>query len=179
MPALYAMGQHMALVQIHSRLRTGEHVFAFLDDIYVICYPERVTEIFDIVQDALRRHADIKVNLRKTKVWNPAGEKPDGVDHLGRLAWVGEGSPTARGVVVLGTPVGSDEFVQEWIRRKVLDHKTLLDRIPAMQDLQCSWIVLLLCASTRANYILRNLPPDLADTFAQEHDNNVWDCLRA
>ena len=34
-------------------------------------------------------------------------------------------------------------------------------------------------ASTRANYILRNLPPDLADTFAQEHDNNVWDCLRA
>ena len=54
----------------------------------------------------------------------------------------------------------------------------MLDRIPHLEDLQCAWIVLLLCASTRANYTLRNLPPHLAEEFAEGHDDNIWSCLQ-
>ena len=46
-----------------------------------------------------------------------------------------------------------------------------------MADLQCGWLLLLLCASTRADYALRNLPPDLSEGFAEQHDNNAWGCL--
>eukprot|EP00959_Pyramimonas_sp_CCMP1952_P010182 212872-Pyramimonas_sp.AAC.1 len=35
MPALFALGQHPALQEVQARLLPGEHLFAFLDDIYV------------------------------------------------------------------------------------------------------------------------------------------------
>ena len=68
MPALYALGQHMALVQIHSNLQHGAHVFACLDDIYVACDPGRVSEIFGISKSALKLHANVEVNLGKTRL---------------------------------------------------------------------------------------------------------------
>ena len=153
-------------------------MFAFLDDVYVICKPSRVSALLAIVQGALRRHAGVEVNLGKTKVWNAAGAKPLGVDALGAKAWVGEGRAEKRGVIVLGAPIGSPEFVEEWCRQKLLEHRRLLERIPHIEDLQCAWIVLLLCASTRANYTLRNLPPHLAEEFAEGHDDNIWSCLQ-
>ena len=38
--------------------------------------------------------------------------------------------------------------------------------------------LLLMCASTRANYWLRCVRPDLAEAFAHRHDASVWECLR-
>ena len=37
MPLLFALGQHRALEAIHESTRPGEHVMAFLDDIYTAC----------------------------------------------------------------------------------------------------------------------------------------------
>jgi len=37
MPALFALGQHPALRDTRASLRPDEHLFAFLDDIYIIC----------------------------------------------------------------------------------------------------------------------------------------------
>ena len=119
------------------------------------------------------------MNIGKTRVWNAAGDKPEGVEALGAKAWTGELPLSQRGVVVLGTPIGSTEFVNDWIRSKLAEHKVLLDRIPAMQDVQCAWLVLLFCASSRANYVLRNLPPEQAQPFAEEHDTNIWSCLNS
>ena len=39
MPALYALGQHAALTQVDASLHEGEMLFAFLDDIYILCDP--------------------------------------------------------------------------------------------------------------------------------------------
>ena len=64
-----------------------------------------------------------------------------------------------QGVIVLGSPIGSSEFVGRWIQEKLSEHKPLLERIPAMEDLQCAWLLLLLCGSSRADYTLRNLRP--------------------
>ena len=57
MPALYAIAQHPALAAVHAQLREGEAVFAFLDDIYVVAVPERIRELQDACQRALREHA--------------------------------------------------------------------------------------------------------------------------
>ena len=40
MPALYALGQHPALLATQARLQDDEAVFAFLDDVYVLCAPK-------------------------------------------------------------------------------------------------------------------------------------------
>ena len=139
MPALYALGQHAALTQVHATLRHGEMLFAYLDDIYVLCDPSRVAEIFLQVKQSLFRSAGIQVNLGKTEIWNNAAIKPKDLD--------------------------------------TISHSQFLSRIPAVQDAQSAWLLLLMCARPRANHILRNLPPSEVFQFSQDHDNRLRECL--
>ena len=46
MPMFHSFGQHPALCAVQSKLRVEERLFAFLNDIYVVCSPERVSEIY-------------------------------------------------------------------------------------------------------------------------------------
>ena len=46
-----------------------------------------------------------------------------------------------------------------------------------MNDPQSAWLLLLMCASTRANFWLRSVHHDLTEVFALQHDANVWTCL--
>ena len=46
------------------------------------------------------------LNLVKTRVWNRAGVKPEGVDALGPAAW----SPD--GIKMLGAPIGTPDYVE-------------------------------------------------------------------
>ena len=63
MPALYSIGQHTALEDINAKLQSDEHLLAYFDDIYIICYPERVVEVFEFVAAALEHHTGIRINL--------------------------------------------------------------------------------------------------------------------
>ena len=73
---------------------------------------------------------------------------------------------------VLGTPLGHPAFVQSFLRAKTEDHALLLGRIPKVPDLQSAWLILLFCASTRANYLLRALLPCVTEEFAARHDES-------
>ena len=61
--------------------------------------------------------------------------------------------------------------------RKRVVQDQLLSRLPAVGDLQSAWLLLLFCASPRANY--RMLPPGATQAFAREHDTAVRACLAA
>ena len=43
-------------------------VFAYLDDVYILCAPERAVDVFEILTSALERQAGVRANLGKTKV---------------------------------------------------------------------------------------------------------------
>ena len=58
MPLLFSVGQQRSLVAI-LQLKKDEHLFAFLDDIYVVSHPSRVKAICGIVEHQLRTHAGI------------------------------------------------------------------------------------------------------------------------
>ena len=105
MPLLYALGQHRALQAIHNRLQPSEQLFAFLDDLCVIAQPERVADIYRILEEELWNHACIRINAGKTQVWNRGGILPAQVDTLGESAWRGGGETPVqrRGVKILGT----------------------------------------------------------------------------
>ena len=53
----------------------------------------------------------------------------------------------------------------------------LLRRIPEVPSLQAAWLLLLFCASPRANYFLRVLPPADTQEYAASHDVAVLSCL--
>ena len=63
MPALYALGQRPALVAAAATLLPGETVFAYLDDVYAVCQPERVHAVANVARVALQEHAGIEVHL--------------------------------------------------------------------------------------------------------------------
>ena len=86
MPLLYSLGQHSALVSIQGMLRDGERLFAFHDDLYVVTVPNRVGAIFAVVQECMKRDANIRVRLGKIKVWNAGGIRPRACDVLQQIA---------------------------------------------------------------------------------------------
>ena len=78
---------------------------------------------------------------------------------------------------ILGTPLGHADFVQVELAKKIGEHGTLLERIRKVPDLQCAWILLLYCAASRANYLLRVVHPALSLNFAVQHDAGIRQCL--
>ena len=82
MPRLFALGQHGALEATQTRLGRGEHVMAFLDDIYITNQPGRVIEAHTVVEEELWTHAGIHLHHGKTKVWNRGGAEPEGIEEF-------------------------------------------------------------------------------------------------
>ena len=68
-------------------------------------------------------------------------------------------------------------FRPQHLRAKTESHRILLDRTPSVPDLQAAWLILLFCASTRANVLLRPLPPHATRDFAGRHDCSLRSCL--
>ena len=131
MPLLYSLGQHAALEYVSRSLVLGEHLFAFLDDIYVVSKPGRVGRIHDLLAASLWRHSGIRIHHGKTQVWNRARIRPHVCDRLERAAqivhpearvWRRSMLPTDRqGVKVLGTPLGHPHYVARHLQGIVED----------------------------------------------------------
>ena len=76
-----------------------------------------------------------------------------------------------QGLLVLGTPLGTDEYVHGILAASGLT------RIPEVPDLQAAWRLLHYCAGPRANYLLRNVPPALTAQFAADCEPASATCL--
>ena len=94
--------------------------------------------------------------------------------------WVGNPTlpATSQGMTVLGAPIGST-FVQHQLQQANQQHQHLLDRIPQLEDLQASWLLLLYCASPRCTYLLRMCSPNVTTEFANNQGFAVAACLRS
>eukprot|EP00973_Karenia_brevis_P091361 12407097-Karenia_brevis.AAC.1 len=176
MPALFALGQHPALAEVAGQLQAGEHLFAYLDDVYLVCSPQRVKVLFDMVSHALTQLCGIRVNLGKTRIWNSGGVMPPDIDTIGTAddpAWVGGANvPVQRqGLLVLGVPVGHPEYIRRHLDEQRREHDILLERLQSMESLQAAWLVLSMCANPRANHLLRALRPSEVADFAASHDD--------
>ena len=99
-------------------------------------------------------HSRIRINGGKTQIWNRGGFiAPDhGVlfaiacqDDPDAQIWFGDhvAPESERGVRVLGTLLGSNAFVRAQLQAIGESHELLLSRIPAIQDLQSAWLLLL------------------------------------
>ena len=67
----------MPLLFSLARLIEGESFFAFLDDLCVLCSPERVGEVHKVIQQELWSRANIRVQERRKC---GTGQAPSHVD---------------------------------------------------------------------------------------------------
>ena len=183
MPAMFSLALQPALRALQSELLQGEQALAYLDDIYILAPPARVAELYRRLEHHLWHHARLRLKAAKTKVWNSAGILPPGVLAFAPDSpiWVGgQEIPLAqRGVVALGVPLGTPEFVEAHLRAVLARQQGLLDNLPALHDAQVAWLLLSCCAAPRAQYALRTLPLDSTHGYAAGHDGAVLRCLAA
>ena len=80
--------------------------------------------------------------------------------------WKGDLDAERNGIVILGTPVGSPEFVQRFLGNRLTVQSRFWDRLKQVPDLQTAWLLLLYCAVPRANHLIRAIPPALVAEYA-------------
>ena len=64
------------LAAVSASLREGERLFAFLDDLHIVCRPERVGAVHALLERHLWDLAGISLHAGKTRVWNRSGHCP-------------------------------------------------------------------------------------------------------
>ena len=181
MPALFSLGQHDALVSIQGRLVQDERLLAFLVDIYAVGdRPERSGAACTAIQEELRTHTGVEVHQGKTQLWNRAGVAPAGSAALtaatsgrsGRHCVARGSTPPSWRAKRQDTrnTCGHPSHVRSQLAALTAKHERVIGNILQVQDLQCVWIMVLYCASARANYTLRVAHPKLTHAFAAQHD---------
>ena len=98
------------------------------------------------------------------------GPAPPGVDELGeQQTTAGAWLPASWGPHASGRMRQDAGAATERLR----EAREFLQAVPRLPDLQCAWLVVLFCASLRAQYFLRNVPPEIAADHARSHDDEV------
>ena len=164
---LFILAVHDALLAVKERKLPGEELFAFLDDGYILCAPERCRFLYDLLADRLFRGAGIQVHTEKTRVWNQAGECPPDMQVLGPEVWSPEG------VKILGTPVGHADFIQVSVNAMLEEEDKLWRALSWVPDLQCAWQLLVQCAGPLCHHLLRTMAPSHVVGYAAGHDEGM------
>ena len=173
MPLLFSLAIHDALVAVKAELRDGEVLFAFLDDVNAVCGPNRTREVFDLLAHHLWRVAGIRLHTGKTRVWNRSGVSPPNVEDLGEQVW------NPAGIKVLGTPVGTDQFVSDVVAERVQEETRLWEAVEWVPDLQVAWQILVQCAGPRCHHLLRTLLPSQSSEYALLHDAGMLRAMKS
>ena len=97
---------------------------------------------------SLWRNAGIRIHVGKTQMWNRGGTSP--------LCAIVERAAQAVNPNARQTDKASKS---RHLQAVVAEHQILLDRIPRVKDIQNAWLLLLHCASARANYQIRSVDP--------------------
>ena len=163
MPLLCSLGTTLELSRVQAALQEDEVLLALLDDTHTVTSHKRTATAFAALQGALMIKTGIHLNPGKTKIWNVAGGETSRVRHSSAdrgnvrptaTVWRGSDLPTCQQVMkILGTPLGHPDFVRASLESKNASHQRFLDRIPLLQDVQASWLLLVHCAAARANYM--------------------------
>ena len=157
MPALFCLGLHEALHNVHSNLRSGEQLVAYLDDIYVLTKPDRARQVYDELTGEIRRITGIEPNLGKTECWShQGGAAPVGIEALNAPSpappvWKGNLDPEFNRIEVLGSPIGRQQFCERYLIDKLQEERKLLSNLVYMSNIQVAWLLLYFCGSPRSN----------------------------
>ena len=169
MPLLFSMGQHRALEAIQSELHDEE----FLSRIWMTftqwCLLRELVQCTHRCSNICGHTLEFECTAARRR---SGTRRPNVCDVLERIGDT-DLFEAQQGMKVLGTPLGHPSHVEAYLQKKVRDQQTFLERIPAVQDLQSAWSLLVHCASARANYLLRVVTAN----YARSHDDGMWSCF--
>ena len=158
-PALFALGQHKALCRPAAELHQND---ALLGQ----CNEGRRDSLWHRLQ--LRQNKGVRAGTAPAAAsWGKrCGE---GTSHRLSEAWLSSAPQL----------IGHPDFVQAWAAESMQEERKLLQQLPELPDLQCSWLLFSMCASPRAKHALRTLPPSESRGYAAAHNEAIRKTLQA
>ena len=136
-----------------------------------------MVDSLNVVREALREVCHIDVHLGKLAAWSKErAEPPPGLEQFGNNVWKSNLDPESNGLKVLGTPLGSQDFIDKLCDEMANERMQLINLIPKLFSLQAAWLLLYFCVTPRINHLLRTLPPH-ASRMAAERQNRDTQAL--
>ena len=148
------------------------------DDAYLLGPPEAVFPALEEYSRKIRERCGLSLQRQKTEVfcW---GDLPPQTPADMRRAGIRVGEEFAPGLEVYGIGVGSDEYVQEYLGKKVKEiGEVVLRSCDLLEpDLQAKWTLLSSSVSQKLSYHLAlQYPTDIA-AAAERLDSILWGML--
>jgi hypothetical protein len=166
-----ALPLHEVLTDLH-RDHPGVVIIAYVDDIVILGPPELVRLAYLDLVEMLRTRLGLVSQPRKCSVYSPEGD----VSAFPSSMAGADGS--RQGVVVLGVPIGSDEFVLQTVGRRMRELGLVVPLLRILRDPQMQYLLLRCCAHPRVSHLLRGVPPDLARPGAVQYDATILEGLQ-
>ena len=110
---LFSVGIQGVPEDVATHLVEGEQLCAFLDDVYLLSGPARVEPLHKVLEETMLRIAGIRLHQGKTRVGNSAGVVPDNIAEVGQEAFQPDG------ITVLGTPIGSAQYIASKMEERI------------------------------------------------------------
>ena len=165
--------------------RLADLAVGIVDDVTIVCSPDNAVEVLALLQREYEKLGCV-MNRDKTKALYLSGRLPaafrlpvdEGGSGLAEANCIDQDTPAAqRGVRLLGAPIGSVEFVADWlegnkcfgdVHRDLGLVCTLLE-----EHTQAALALIKSCIITRVTHLARLLPPAVIVPHLQRFDQAV------
>ena len=101
-------------------------------------------------------------------------ELPLGFTNFDESVWKPAAPNDENGLKIVGTPIGTPEYVAKYGIHVMNEEAQLLNFLPKLASLQIAWLLLYYCAVPRINHLLRTVPPSLVYDIARSHDEGIY-----
>ena len=139
-------------------------LFAYLDDVYAVCRSHRVRPDFSILQQWFQAHAEIRLHLGKTQVWNGGGVAKWGrrVAKKSKAVETRSNCLEVRSSVVRGAARCLGALGAHWswrvfrvfLEKTNKDHEIFFHRTPWLNDPQSAWLLLFMLSLRSCSHCL-------------------------
>jgi len=185
-PTYFSLGIHSILLSLQSQF--PEFCLKYYsDDGNILCrkshlaHPARISE-FICSAARLFKEAGLAIRLDKSSIYSPHFSIDESLfnhDQLLRCSDL-QGFSQIRliapeaGIIVLGSPVGSVEFIQSHLLRCVSQIASKMRKLEKIKEYKQEYVILLRqCFNPRFHHLCRTVSPELLCHAALVHDNNV------
>ena len=126
------------------------------------------------IHDAL---VAVKAELRDGDWWNRSGVSPPNVEDLGEQVW------NPAGIKVLGTPVGSDQFVSDVVAERVQEETRLWEAVVGARFAGCLALTLAnsrsVCRPEVPPFVENTAPELQSSEYALLHDAGMLRAMKS
>ncbi len=162
----FRLGINSALISTSQHLLSTDFQLAFVDDITFSASADQLVLLFNSLQSNLASYG-LSLNCSKSQLYPHSTTIPI-PDNLRQLSI----PIKSEGIVVLGTPIGTDEFITSFSTSKAQTTPTLLQAISPLNKQQ-QLLLARVCIQPRLHHLLRTIQPELLSSAINIHQDAI------